>query len=98
KARGLQLVLAGSFSQTYKRNALNNGFLVLEVPGLIDELLTRFGRSALTVRTGIHAELNFRTATLTVENQTYPLPVLGPAAQELIIEGGLENWETAPDN
>ncbi|NOZ75733.1 MAG: homoaconitase [FCB group bacterium] len=92
KARGFQLVLAGSFSQTYKRNALNNGFLVLEVPQLIDELLTRFGRSALTVRTGIQAELNFRTATLTVKNQTYPLPVLGPAAQELIIEGGLENW------
>ncbi len=92
KARGIQLVLAGSFSQTYKRNALNNGFLVLEVPRLIDELLARFGRSSLTVRTGIQVELNFRTATLTAENQTYSLPVLGPAAQELIIEGGLENW------
>jgi homoaconitate hydratase len=66
--------------------------LVLEVPRLIDELLARFGRSSLTVRTGIQVELNFRTATLTAENQTYSLPVLGPAAQELIIEGGLENW------
>ncbi|MFQ6614680.1 MAG: aconitase family protein, partial [Fidelibacterota bacterium] len=92
KARGIQLVLAGSFSQTYKRNALNNGFLVLEVPQLIDEWLAGFGRSSLTVRTGVQVELNFRTATLTAEKQTYSLPAVGPAAQELIIAGGLENW------
>ncbi|MFH2036243.1 MAG: homoaconitase, partial [Candidatus Zixiibacteriota bacterium] len=30
KYRGIRMVLAGSFSQTYKRNAINNGFLVIE--------------------------------------------------------------------
>ena len=32
KYRGIQLVIAGSAGATYMRNALNNGFLVLEIP------------------------------------------------------------------
>ena len=38
KYRGIQLVIVGSASQTYKRNALNNGFLVIEIPELVEEL------------------------------------------------------------
>ncbi|MFQ6605941.1 MAG: homoaconitase, partial [Fidelibacterota bacterium] len=38
KYRGLQLVIAGSFSQTYKRNAINNGYLVIENPALVHRL------------------------------------------------------------
>ena len=33
KAKGIPLVIAASFSQTYLRNAYNNGFLCIEVPG-----------------------------------------------------------------
>jgi len=32
KYRGLSLVVAGSYSETYKRNALNNGLLTIEAP------------------------------------------------------------------
>src|SRR5438477_2774900 len=32
KAKAISLVIAGSFSQTYLRNAFNNGFLCVEVP------------------------------------------------------------------
>jgi len=32
QAKGLPLVIAGSFSQTYLRNAFNNGFPCIEVP------------------------------------------------------------------
>ncbi len=39
KLRGIQCVIAASFSQTYKRNAFNNGFLVMESPELYDALL-----------------------------------------------------------
>ncbi len=34
KAKGIPLVIAGSFSQTYLRNAFNNGFLCIEVAGV----------------------------------------------------------------
>ncbi len=92
KAKGIQLVLAGSFSQTYKRNAINNGFLVLEAPQLVENLKAKFGASKLTIRTGIAVKIDFKSATLVAEGKEYMLPSLGPAAQELIVEGGLENW------
>ena len=36
--RGIGMVIAASFSQTYKRNAFNNGFVVIECPALVDDL------------------------------------------------------------
>src|SRR6266850_2104279 len=35
KAKGIPLVIAASFSQTYLRNAYNNGFLCIEVPEFV---------------------------------------------------------------
>jgi homoaconitate hydratase len=92
KYRGIRLVLAGSFSETYKRNALNNGFLVLEVPHLVHELRERFGASKPTVRTGIDARIDFGRALLEADGKTYRLAPVGGIAQELVIAGGLENW------
>src|SRR5271169_6636171 len=42
KAKGVPLVIAASFSQTYLRNAYNNGFLCVEVPEFIQRLRKRF--------------------------------------------------------
>ena len=92
KYRGIRLVLAGSFSETYKRNALNNGFLVLEAPELSRDLKAKFGDKALTVRSGMIAKLDFRKATLIVDGKNYSLSPVGAAAQELVITGGLESW------
>jgi homoaconitate hydratase len=92
KYRGIQLVMGGSFSETYKRNALNNGFLVIEAPELVRDLKGRFGSDKPTVRTDLVAKVDVPTSSLTVDNKTYPIGSIGPAAQELIIEGGLENW------
>jgi homoaconitate hydratase len=39
---GIPCVIAASFSETYKRNAFNNGFVVFECPELV-ELLRRDG-------------------------------------------------------
>ena len=41
--RGIRMVIAVSFSQTYKRNAFNNGFPVLECPELVSWLEERHG-------------------------------------------------------
>ena len=90
--RGIQMVIAGSFSQTYKRNAINNGFLVLEAPKLVDDLKETFGSEELTVNTGMDAKIDFRESVITVDNKKYPISPVGAAAQEMIITGGLENW------
>ena len=92
KHRGIALVLAGSFSETYKRNALNNGFLVLEAPELSRDLKARFGEAAPTQRTGMTAHLDFAAATLEVDGKEYALSPVGAAAQELVLAGGLEGW------
>lgn len=95
KYRGIRLVLAGSFSETYKRNALNNGFLAIEAPELSRDLKERFGADKLSVKTGIKAKVDFASATLTANGKTYSLAPLGAAAQELVVEGGLESWVKA---
>lgn len=92
KYRGICMVLAGSFSETYKRNALNNGFLAIEAPELVEDLKARFGVSALTVKTSIEATIDFAHATLNADGKAYPISPVGAAAQELILTGGLENW------
>lgn len=95
KYRGISLVLAGSFSETYKRNAINNGFMVLEAPELVKDLLEANGRDKLTVATGEKATLDFEKATLIYNGKTYALSAVGAAAQELVLTDGLENWVKA---
>jgi homoaconitate hydratase len=92
KYKGIQLVLAGSFNETYKRNAINNGFLVIEAPALVRDLKTRFGAERLTVRTGMRAEVNFKRSLLIVDGVEYAIDPVGPSAQELVLVGGLEEW------
>jgi len=99
KYRGIQIVLAGSFSQTYKRNAINNGFLVMEAPDLVNDLKNMFGDDKLSVKTGLNTVIDFKNAKIIVEYNSstakkmeYPIAPLGKAAQELILTEGLENW------
>ncbi|KPK95901.1 homoaconitate hydratase [bacterium SM23_31] len=92
KYRGIQLVAAASFSETYKRNALNNGFLTLEAPELVADLKKRFGAKELTVRTGVTVRIDFESAVLRADDINYPISPVGPTAQELILAGGLEQW------
>ncbi len=92
KYRGIRMVVAGSFSETYKRNALNNGFLVLTAPELVQDLKQRFGDTRLTVRTGIVATVDFRNSKILADGKEYAISPVGTAAQELILTGGLENW------
>ncbi|MDD4051235.1 MAG: homoaconitase [candidate division Zixibacteria bacterium] len=92
KYRGIRLVVAGSLNETYKRNALNNGFLAIEVPELVKGLKAHFGTGRLTVKTGIRAEINIRRSVLTADGKEYPIDPVGATAQELVLVEGLENW------
>ena len=95
KYRGIALVVAGSFSETYKRNALNNGFLAIEAPELVNDLKKQFGVEKLTVKTGIVANVDFAHSKIVAAGKEYPIGPVGVAAQELILTGGLEEWVKA---
>ncbi len=92
KHRGIRLVIAGSFSETYKRNALNNGFLVIECPELARDLKAKLGDAKPTVLSGQTASVHFERAEIEFAGKSYRFPPIGTAAQELIVVGGLENW------
>lgn len=92
KYRGIRLVVAGSFSETYKRNALNNGFLVIEAPGFVRKLKEKDRSGKLTVRMGIEVEIDFSGSRLSSPDGDYAIGPVGTAAQELVLAGGLENW------
>jgi homoaconitate hydratase len=90
KFKGIPCVIAGSFSETYKRNAFNNGFVVFECPELVTHL-----RAAMTNRTpttvGPEITIDYAKSILSVDGKTFAFPPLSPAAQELIVTGGAEN-------
>jgi homoaconitate hydratase len=90
KYRGIQVVIAGSFSETYKRNALNNGFLIIELPELILYLRELFAKTKPTLRTGLIAEINYKRSELKVGDRIFKTDPVGEAAQELVVVGGLE--------
>ncbi len=88
--RGIRLVVAGSFSATYKRNAFNNGYLLVDCPALVDWVRANISTSSPTqVLEGV-LQLNFQRGEAKFQNQRFPFAPLGPTAQELILAGGLE--------
>jgi homoaconitate hydratase len=89
---GIKLVLAGSFSETFKRNAINNGLMVLEAPELVDMLRNRFNEKVLTRRTEIEVKIDLSNGIIDLGKDKITIPSVGSAAQELIVEGGLESW------
>jgi homoaconitate hydratase len=95
RAKGIPLVIAASFSQTYLRNAYNNGFLCIEVPALVKCLLERdageIADKAKTIIPGEQVEIDFRASRLTWGNQHFAFPPLGAVPQALVIAGGAEN-------
>jgi homoaconitate hydratase len=92
KYRGIKMVIAGSLNATYLRNAINNGFLCLEVPELFNDLKEKYGIKKLTVISNENIKINFTNSKIYANNKEYSFPPIGSAAQELIVSGGLENW------
>lgn len=92
KYKGIRLLIAGSLNETYKRNALNNGFLLIECSDLVDDFKEKYDKQKLTVKTGITAKIDFTSSSMIVDNKAYSFDPVGAAAQELIVAGGLEEW------
>eukprot|EP00732_Lithocolla_globosa_P000589 Lithocolla_globosa_v1_NODE_202_length_5196_cov_7.727290.p2 type:complete len:679 gc:universal NODE_202_length_5196_cov_7.727290:2523-487(-) len=92
KYAGIQCLLAGSFSETFKRNSINNAFLLLEVPELVQDLVQTVGRQELTVRIAESLVIDFVNSKVSFQGKSYLINPVGAAAQELILTGGLEKW------
>ena len=95
KAKGIPLVVAASFSQTYLRNAYNNGFLCIEVPDLVKRLRQQFAKEISakdkTIIPGEEIEIDFSSGTITWRGEKFGFPALGSVPQSLVIAGGAEN-------
>jgi homoaconitate hydratase len=95
KAKGIPLVIAASFSQTYLRNAYNNGFLCVEVPELVGKLREQFATEIAakekTIIPGEEINIDFTSGTITWRGEKFGFPALGTVPQSLVIAGGAEN-------
>jgi homoaconitate hydratase len=94
KAKGIPLVIAASFSQTYLRNAFNNGFLCIEVPEFVARVREQFAREIAakekTIIPGDEIEIDFTSSTILWRGEKFTFPALGSVPQSLVIAGGVE--------
>ena len=95
KAKGIRLVIAASFSQTYLRNAYNNGFLCVEIPELAKRLREQFATEIAakekTIIPSEDVEIDFTSGTVAWRGEKFIFPPLGSVPQSLVIAGGAEN-------
>ena len=94
QAKGIAMVIAASFSQTYLRNAFNNGFTCIESPVLVERIRSALAGQAperKTIITGEEIRVDFESGTIAFRGERSPFPPLGSVPQALVIDGGIEN-------
>ncbi|MBL8747406.1 MAG: homoaconitase [Phycisphaerae bacterium] len=88
---GIPCVIAASFSETYKRNAFNNGFVCFECPALVGRL-----RSGAASPGGDKSrligeiEIDYTRSIVRLGGDSFAFSSLSPVAQELVVAGGAE--------
>ena len=107
KAAGVPLVIAGSFGDIFKRNAINNGLVCIESPELVADLTREYAKDGrrgaggideeLTVNRGHGVDVRVARGRVEVrwptrETRTYSVGRVGASVQELWICGGLEGY------
>ncbi|KAF9507701.1 hypothetical protein BS47DRAFT_1351203 [Hydnum rufescens UP504] len=108
KSAGVNLVIAGSFGDIFKRNAINNGLICLESPELVRDLTQQYAKDGvrghggkdgeLTVQPGWYAKVGMANGRVTVnvghgeERKVYWVKAVGSSVQELWLCGGLEGF------
>jgi homoaconitate hydratase len=95
QAKGIPLVVAATYSQTYLRNAFNNGFPCVESPALTARLRERFAKEIAagekTILPGDEVEVDFTSGTISWGGESFRFPPLSRVPQELVVAGGVEN-------
>jgi len=108
KAAGVPLVIAGSFGDIFKRNAINNGLVCLECPELVGDLTKAYAKDGkrgaggqqgeLTVDKGLEVKIGMADGKVVVkggvlgEQKVYQVKPVGASVQELWLCGGLEGY------
>jgi len=80
RGTGLRAVLANTFARIFFRNAVNNGFLAIECPGIVDR-----------VEPGDELEIDVKAGTIRnyTRDETYTFVPIADFALEMIEAGGL---------
>jgi homoaconitate hydratase len=95
QAAKLGPVVAASFSQTYLRNAFNNGYPCVECPNLVTALRERHAAAieagTRTIIPGDILTVDFRHGSIQLGTKTFAFVPLGAVPQALVVAGGIEN-------
>ena len=107
KAAGVPIVIAGSFGDIFKRNAINNGLVCVECPELVKDLTDTYAKNGqrgaggkdgeLTVNKGYRINVGMIDGKVLVtgprsEQKSYAVRPVGSSVQELWVCGGLEGF------
>ncbi|KAG2192374.1 hypothetical protein INT47_001399 [Mucor saturninus] len=97
KSRDIQIMVAGSYSDIFKRNSVNNALLLIESPELVNDLKSEVGTQDLTKRTGWKVEIHVAEGKVVVRKENgqeklYKVGALGKSVQEIWLANGLEGW------
>ncbi|KAH7237357.1 hypothetical protein B0J15DRAFT_503662 [Fusarium solani] len=99
-ANRIPLVVAGSFSNIFSRNSINNALLGIEIPKLVERLREVYGddpEKPLTRRTGWKLLWDVRRSQVTITEQdgtswVEKVGEMPPNVQEIIAKGGIVKW------
>ncbi|RSL60559.1 Homoaconitase, mitochondrial [Fusarium sp. AF-6] len=99
-ANQIPLVVAGSFSNIFGRNSINNALLGIEIPKLVERLREVYGddpAKPLTRRTGWKLVWDVRRSQVTITEQdgtswVEKVGEMPPNVQEIIAKGGIVKW------
>ena len=95
QAKGIAVVIAGSFSQTFLRNAFNNGFVCIDCPDLVSMLKKKYNASIqngdTTLIPGESLDIDFAHGLVLSGDARFQFKPLGTVPQSLVIAGGIEN-------
>lgn len=107
KYSGVPLVIAGSFGDIFKRNAINNGLICVECPALVEDLTLELAKDGVRGQGGKNGDLTVLLEGWDVEVRTlegkvvlrkegeervYKVGSIGRSVQELWVNGGLEGF------
>ncbi|KAI8050079.1 hypothetical protein BDF21DRAFT_351144 [Thamnidium elegans] len=97
KSRDIQIMVAGSYSDIFKRNSVNNALLLIESPELVNDLKQEVGITDLTKRTGWNVDVHVAEGKIVVrkdngQEKLYKVGALGKSVQEIWLANGLEGW------